>query len=72
MIGVGQKIPVNLPSEIVRAEVIEVMSDNEVRVSLTVQAPMAKSHSFKIGDVVSCRRSAGLGGIDRWEAVGSG
>jgi len=72
VIEVGQKIPVNLPCEIVRAEVIEVMSGNEVRASLTVQAPMAKSHSYKIGDVVLCRRSSGLGGIDRWEAVGNG
>jgi hypothetical protein len=69
---VGQKIPVTLPNEITRAEVIEVRSDDEVVVALTVQAPMAKTHDYKYGDTLACRRRQGLGGIDKWEVVSRG
>lgn len=68
----GLKIPVELPREIVRGEVIEVRSEDEVVVGLTVQEPLARTHSFHFGDKVVCRREFGIGGAPKWRAVANG
>ncbi len=67
----GQKIPVQLPSELTRAEVQEIRSNDEIVAGLTVQTPMAKTHSYHLGDRVLCRRRLGMGGLEVWEAVGT-
>lgn len=63
----GQVVPVALPDEITRAEVLEVRSDDEILVKLNVIVPMSKTHSYKFGDSVSCRRSRTMLG-EKWEA----
>lgn len=67
---VGQKIPVTLPDEITRAEVVEVRSEDEIVVALTVVTPMAKTHTYRLGDRVLCRRHPdSFGGGEHWTAV---
>lgn len=61
---------VDLPSERLRATVRRVADRNTVLVELTA-LPMAKTHQFKKGDIVICRRNAGLLG-ETWIAEGDG
>lgn len=67
MPAVGQLLPVVLPSEITRAEVVEVKNSDHIVAKLVV-TPMGKSHSYKLGDKVKCHRVAGTLG-ERWEVV---
>lgn len=67
---IGQKIPVTLPDEITRGEVAEVRSDEEIVVGLTLVTPMARTHTYRLGDRVLCRReSDAFGGGSHWRAV---
>lgn len=70
---VGQIIPVYLApqreTEILRAEVIDVINPDHIIVCLSVMAPMmTKSHAYKLNDRVECVRVVGRMG-DRWEAL---
>lgn len=67
---VGQKIPVTLPDEITRGEVVEVHSESELVVGLTLVTPMARTHTYRLGDRVLCRKQADpFGGGSHWKAV---
>lgn len=67
----GLRIPVQLPGELSRGEVLEVRGDDEIVVGLTVQTPMnlSRTHTYRLGDKVVCRRRYGMGGLEQWEAV---
>jgi len=49
-------LPVQLPSETVRARVEFLINDDEIVVELT-NKPMAKTHNYDLGEFVKCRRT---------------
>lgn len=68
---VGDLVPVQLPDELLRGTIEEVLDDtDEVVVILNLQAPMmTRSHDYRKDSRIQCRRStAMLAGI-RWEAI---
>lgn len=65
---IGQRIVVDLPGERLRAEVVEIRSDEEIVARLTLQNPMTKgAHRYKFGDDVHCNLRDGFAG-KFWEA----
>lgn len=61
-------VTISLPGETLRATVARVVNPNLLVVELTA-APMAKSHSYRFGDFVPCRREVTeLGGLNSWVA----
>lgn len=69
VVEVGQVLPVELPNEIIRGQVVEVRSQDEIVVGLTVQPPMTKNHTYIFGQEVACRRGMGMGGAVKWEPI---
>lgn len=67
--AVGGQLTVALPGETVRSTVVRVVSKHRVLIELTHQ-PLnpAKTHTYRVGDVVCCDRVDGELG-ERWEAV---
>lgn len=64
----GSYLTICLPGEIMRAQVDRVVTRNTVIV--TLGQPMAKSHSYRLGDVVACRRTpAPEFGSETWNAI---
>lgn len=59
---------VHLPGEITRATVRRVVNDNTVLAELTGM-PMAKSHNYRLGDLVAARRVRGTFGGEHWQSV---
>lgn len=67
---VGCKVPVVLPDEITRGVIVEERSLDEVVVHLSLVTPMARSHTYRLGDQVLCRRQRDdFGGGSHWRAV---
>ncbi len=66
----GRKSPVTLPDEITRGVIVEERSPDEVVVHLSLVTPMSRSHSYRLGDLILCRRHRDdLGGGAHWRAV---
>lgn len=64
----GSYLTICLPGEIMRALVDRVVTRNTVIV--TLGQPMAKSHNYRLGDIVACRRTpAPEFGSETWNAV---
>jgi hypothetical protein len=59
-------LTISLPGELLRAQVLKVVSDDSVIVEICSE-PLARSHNYKFRDVVICRRKVGMFGED-WEA----
>jgi hypothetical protein len=57
---------VTLPGELLRAIVTKVLDINTVVVE--IGQPMTRSHSFRLGDLVACRRTPGVLG-ETWQAI---
>lgn len=62
-----QYLVVQLPGERLRALIRRVVTDDAVIVEIT-SVPLAKSHTYKRGDIVACRRDSTDFG-DVWESV---
>lgn len=62
---IGEVITVTLPGEIIRAEVVRILDDDNIVCKL--QQPMAKSHSFHKNDLVNFHRAKGFM-REHWEA----
>jgi hypothetical protein len=65
---IGEMIPVHLPYETIRAEVIHVFNDDEIAVNLNVR-PQGKSHDYREQDWVRCVRTPGTVSGFIWDAV---
>lgn len=63
---VESQLNVTLPGEILRAIVTKVLNINTVVVE--IGQPMTRSHSFRLGDLVACRRTPGVLG-ETWQAI---
>lgn len=63
---VGTDLTVLLPGELLRARVTKVVDRNLVFVE--IGQPMTKGHSFRLGDLVACRRTPGVLG-ETWQAI---
>lgn len=64
----GSYLTISLPGEFMRAQVDRVVSRNTV--ICTLGQPMAKSHNYRLGDVVACRRTpAPELGTETWNAI---
>lgn len=64
----GSFLVISLPGETMRAKVDRVVSRNTVIVTLS--QPMAKSHTYRLGDIVACRRTpAPEFGSETWNAI---
>lgn len=59
-------LTIALPGELLRGQVLKVVSDDSVIVEISTE-PLAKSHNYKFRDVIICRRKIGMFGED-WEA----
>lgn len=62
-------IPVRLPHERIRAQVIDVLNRDAIVVNLYT-APQGKNHEYREGDWVKCERRPGAFAGESWEAVG--
>lgn len=56
-----------LPGERLRAIIRQVVTPDAVIVEIT-SIPLTKSHTYKRGDYVACRRNKGVG-MEEWKAV---
>jgi hypothetical protein len=66
--SVGSFLVVSLPGETMRAKVDRVVNRNTVLV--TLGQPMAKSHAYRLGEVVACRRTpAREFGNETWDVI---
>lgn len=66
--NVGTFLVISLPGETMRAKVDRVVNRNTVLV--TLGQPMAKSHNYRLGDMVACRRTpAKEFGGETWDAI---
>lgn len=64
----GSFLVVSLPGEMMRAQVDRVINRNTVLV--TIGQPMAKSHTYRKGDLVACRRTpAPEYASETWNAI---
>jgi hypothetical protein len=63
---VDESLNVTLPGEILRAIVTKVVNINTCIVE--IGQPMTRSHSFRLGDLVACRRTPGVLG-ETWQAI---
>lgn len=63
---VDHELNVTLPGEILRAIVTKVVNINTCIVE--IGQPMTRSHSFRLGDLVACRRTPGVLG-ETWQAI---
>ncbi len=64
----GDFLNIQLPQELIRSVVQRVIDDDTVIVALTVNTPIAKTHSYKRGDFVPAKRQRGMLG-EVWAAV---
>lgn len=64
---VDDLLTIQLPGEKIRATVKRIIDNDAILVELTYM-PMAKSHQFKIGDVVACRRVQNVLWGESWVA----
>jgi hypothetical protein len=62
----NDQLNVTLPGEILRALVTRVVNQDTVIVE--IGQPMTRSHSFRLGDLVACRRTPGMLG-ETWQAI---
>jgi hypothetical protein len=60
---VGTFLTISLPGEVLRAEVQKVVTSDAIVVTIATE-PLAKSHSYKFGQVIACRRHVGIFGED--------
>lgn len=65
---VDELIPVHLPHERIRAQVVDVLSTDAIVVNL-FSRPQGKGHDYKEGDWVRCERRPGPIAGEAWEAV---
>ncbi len=63
----GEQLVVDLPGEKIPATVRKVVSKDTAIVELTNQ-PLAKSHTYKLRELVPVRRTAGMLG-ETWQAI---
>lgn len=66
--SIGELIPVHLPFETIRAEVIHVFGDDAIAVNLSVK-PQGKNHDYRESDWVRCVRKPGFVAGEVWDAV---
>jgi hypothetical protein len=59
-------LTVTLPGETMRAKVKRVVDRNTVFVE--IGQPMTRSHNYRLGDLVACRRTPGVLG-ETWQAL---
>lgn len=65
---IGEMIPVHLPFETLRAEVIHVYDDDQIAVNLSIR-PQGKNHDYREQDWVRCIRKPGTVTGFIWDAV---
>lgn len=63
---VGQMLTVCLPSEITRAKVEKIIDQDTIEAKISI-TPMAKTHTYRLGQVVKFHRAQGVMG-QRWES----
>ena len=68
--AVDGRLTVSLPGETLMARIVRVVSDDDVIIELDY-APMmgGKSHWYKKGDFIPCRRGVDGLGVESWNAV---
>jgi hypothetical protein len=64
----GSQLVVNLPNETMRAKVTKVVNRDLVLVE--IGQPLVRTHHYRKGDIIACRREWGELG-EYWEAVDS-
>lgn len=62
-------LTIDLPGEKLRALVRKVLNKNKIVLELT-SVPLAKSHAYKKGDLIACKRVQGMFG-EVWEVIES-
>jgi hypothetical protein len=66
---VGKAMNCQLPGELIRAMVVEVVSENICIVQLSMASPISKTHGYILNSVVPCQRKEDEFGNDVWSAV---
>jgi len=66
---IGSKLSVNLPREITRSTIVEILDPSTLVVKLDVMEPMSKSHGYYFNDRVKVSRQIGLGNLPMWLAT---
>lgn len=64
---IDQLLTVCLPSELTRAQVVEVVDPDHIKAKI-VQTPMAKTHTYQLGQTIDFLRIDTFSG-ERWESV---
>jgi hypothetical protein len=66
-VSLGQLLTVQLPNERTRAEVTEVVDQDNIKAKLVI-TPMSKSHMYQLNQTLPFHRISGVMG-DRWEVT---
>lgn len=69
--SIGDYLPVQLPGELVRGEIMDVIDDDTVIMALSLGSPFrTNSHRFELNDWLKARREPGPLMGERWVSLG--
>lgn len=64
---VGSVIPVHLPQEVVRGEILRYLDDDTIEVHLNVQPPLSKAHGYYFKQKAILHRAKLIPSGEKWE-----